>query len=286
MPALNTPKWIKQYDFPFTKFEEIPAAFFDGINKKLDRLQAAPPLVSIVITAWNEETNVVKTIASMADFETNIPLEIIVVDNNSTDRTRDTLAALHVKHYFQPIQGWGPGRQMGLDHARGKYLLSADADVLYPRKWVDDMVELLEQREVVAVYGRYSFIPEEGYPRWKLYLYEGLKDIIASFRHLNRPHLNAYGMSFGYVTEYGKKIGYVMQKIRGEDGRLCFDLMHYGTVKQLKRTRARVWTKPRTLKQDGSLWQAMKLRIAKETKRFTSLLRKQEPHDTKTSKND
>ncbi|WP_134087722.1 glycosyltransferase family 2 protein [Olivibacter sp. XZL3] len=286
MPALRTPKWIKQYDFSFNKFEEIPPSLFASINKKLDRLQASPPLVSIVITAWNEETNLVKTIASMADFATEVPLEIIVVDNNSTDRTADTLAALHVKHYFQPIQGWGPGRQMGLDHAQGKYLLSADADVLYPKKWVDDMLHLLEEPNVVAVYGRYSFIPEKGYPRWKLYLYERLKDTIASFRHLKRPHLNAYGMSFGYVTAHAKKIGYVMEKIRGEDGRLCFDLMQYGEVKQLKKERSRVWTKPRTLKQDGSLWQATRLRIKKEANRFITLMRKQELHDTKTSKND
>lgn len=286
MQLFFAPKWIKQYDFPFKKFEEVPATLFSSINEKLDKLQGVAPLVSIVITAWNEEINLIKTIASMADFDTDIPLEIIVVDNNSTDHTTDVLKTLHVRHYFQPIQGWGPGRQMGLDHAQGKYVLSADADVIYPKKWVDDMVGLLQKKDVVCVYGRYSFIPESGFPRWKLAIYEGLKDLVASYRHLKRPHLNAYGMSFGYVTAYARQVGYVMKKIRGEDGRLCFDLMRYGKVKQLKKSRSRVWTKPRTLKQDGSLWQAMRLRVAKELKRFSSLMRKQEAHNTKTSKNE
>src|SRR5690606_10883035 len=103
-----------------------------------------------------------------------------------------------------------------------------DADCIYPKFWVNEMVESLKMANVVCVYGRYSFISEKGYPRWKLFFWECLKDIIAEVRHFKRPFLNSYGMSMGYVRELGMKVGFVEKDIRGEDGRLCFDLMSFG----------------------------------------------------------
>src|SRR5690606_12626695 len=145
---------------------------------------------------------------------------------------------LHVRKLFQEIQGCGPARQLGQENAKGKYILLADADCLYPDCWLNEMMKVLTQPGVVCVYGRYSFISEERYPRWKLYSLEKMKDIIAEIRHLKRPYLNAYGISMGYVKEYGLKVGYVMYKIWGDDGRLCFDLMSYGKVKQVRSNKA------------------------------------------------
>jgi hypothetical protein len=82
------------------------------------------------------------------------------------------------------------------------------------------------------------------------------------------------------------KVGYVMHKIRGEDGRMCFDLMQYGKVKQVKANSACVWTSPRALQKDGSFGKALRSRMLKEAKRFTSMFLPHPPHDTKTSTND
>jgi glycosyltransferase involved in cell wall biosynthesis len=239
----------------------------------------------VVVAAWNEEVNILNCIASLSKSKSGVPFEIVVVNNNSTDKTQQTLDSLHVKSYFQEIQGWGPARQMGLEKARGKYVLLADADCFYPPYWIKEMVKVLQQPEIVCVYGRYSFISEPGYPRWQLFLMEKMKDAIAEVRHIKRPYLNAYGMSMGYIREYGLKAGYVMRKIRGEDGRMCFDLMQYGKVKQVKAARARVWTAPRILHHEGSIGKAIRTRVAKEFGRLTDLLKPHPPHDTKTSEN-
>jgi len=281
----NNPVWLDQFKQPYEKYEDIPAAVFDSINKDLDQLLSEDPLVSIVIAAWNEEVSILRTIASLAKSETSIPLEIIVINNNSTDHTQQTLDRLHVKNFFQPLQGWGPARQLGMEKARGKYILLADADCIYPAAWVQEMTKSLQTEGTACVYGRYSFMAMPGFSRWKLSLYERMRNIIATLRHFKRPHLNAYGMSMGYVKEYGLKAGFVMYKIRGEDGRLCFDLMKYGKVNQVKNNNARVWTLPRTLQQDGNLGQALSKRIRKEIKRLSSLFTVHPPHDTKTSEN-
>lgn len=286
MNVFNNPKWLQQFQFSYTRFEEIPGFVFKSINSDLDKIQSADPLVSIIVAAWNEEVNILRCVASLAKSKTTIPLEIIVVNNNSSDKTGQTLDQLHVKTFFQGIQGWGPARQMGMEKAKGKYILLADADCYYPENWVNEMVAALQRDGVACVYGRYAFISEPGYPRWKLFLLEQMKNIIAEVRHFKRPHLNAYGMSMGYVREFGMKIGFVMHKIRGEDGRMCFDLMQYGGVKQVKSGKAVVWTNPRSLQRDGGFGKALINRTIKEMRRFSSMFVPHRPHDTKTSTNE
>lgn len=283
---LKEPSWIKKYDFGFLSFDEIPERVFDAINEKLIKKQHADPLVTVLIAAWNEEINILKNIASLADQVTNIPFEIIVVDNNSKDNTKKALDKLKVRSYFQIIQGCGPARQMGMEHARGKYILLADADCVYPKRWIEEMTKVLNAPDVACVYGRYSFISEPGFPRWKLWMLEKMKDVIAELRHFKRPYLNSFGISMGYVTEYGLKVGYIMHNTRGDDGRFCFDLMQYGNVKQVKSDNARPWTAPRTLRRDGNFTQALKSRLLVESKKIFSLLTTHKPHDTKTSKNE
>jgi hypothetical protein len=285
MNLFRNPAWIDNLRFPYHSFEDIPLSVFEKVNADLDKVLSEQPLVSVVVAAWNEEVNILNCVASLSQSQSGIPFEIVVVNNNSTDNTQQTLDKLHVKSYFQEIQGWGPARQLGLEKARGKYVLLADADCFYPPYWMHEMMEVLQQPGVVCVYGRYSFISEPGYPRWKLYLLEKMKDAIAEVRHIKRPYLNAYGMSMGYIREYGLKAGYVMRKIRGEDGRMCFDLMQYGKVKQVKADRARVWTWTRTLQQEGSVTKAIFTRIRKELGRLGDLFKTPPPHDTKTSTN-
>jgi len=269
MNIYRNPKWIEAFEYPYKKFENIPEEVFDDINKGLEKLQSKNPVVSIVISAWNEEVDILKTVGSLSKQNTKIPVEIIVVNNNSTDKTQETLNKLHLKNFFQPIQGWGPGRQMGMENAKGKYILLGDSDCIYPDCWVNCMVDGLQKKGIVSVYGRYSFISEKGFSRWQLSILEICKDLIAEVRHIKRPFLNSYGMSMGFVREYGLKEGFYMNKTHGEDGRMCYDLMKYGKVKQIRSNRNRVWTGVRTLKKSGSFSEVLRARIIKEVKRFS-----------------
>lgn len=269
MNVFKNPKWIKEFEYPYDSFHQIPDHVFDEINARLDNVQSDKPLVSIIISAWNEEVDILKTVGSLSKTKTDIPFEIIVVNNNSTDKTQNTLNRLRIKNYFQPIQGWGPGRQMGMEHASGKYILLGDSDCIYPDCWVNRMTTGLQTKGIVSVYGRYSFISEKGFARWKLFILEAFKDLIVEVRHIKRPFLNSYGMSMGFIKEYGLKEGFYMNKTHGEDGRMCYDLMKYGKVKQIRSNRNRVWTGVRTLKKSGSFSRVLRVRIVKEIKRFS-----------------
>ncbi|MBB5621985.1 glycosyltransferase involved in cell wall biosynthesis [Pedobacter cryoconitis] len=262
------PVWIDQFLYTYEKYEDIDPAVFSAVNKDLDQVQSKEPLVSVVVIAWNEEINILRCVASLSKMVTQIPFEIIVVNNNSKDKTQQTIDQLHVKSFNELTQGAGPARQKGQENALGKYILTADADCFYPEVWIDEMMRVLTQKDVVCVYGRYSFIGEPGFPRWKLRILEKLKDAMAEIRHIKQPYFNTFGISMGYVKEFGLKIGFIKINRRGEDGQLCMDLMRYGKIKQVKSRKARVWTGVRTLSQNGSFYNIVISRIKEDLKRF------------------
>jgi glycosyltransferase involved in cell wall biosynthesis len=283
MNLLRNPAWLRDHQFGYQRFADMPPALFDRLNEQLDRVQSRPdgpePLVSIVIPAYNEEANLLSCVSSLASQQTTLAFEIIVVNNNSTDQTQAILDRLHLKSYFQPRQGVGPARQMGQENAAGRYILLGDSDCIYPAGWLNALMAKLQRPGVVCVYGRYAFMAEPGFPRWKLALLEQLKNGIAEFRHLNRPYFNSLGLSMGYVKEYGLKVGFVMTNFWGEDGRLCLDLMPYGKIEAVRANHARPWTAPRALRRSGSFGQALTERLRKELSRFAANFRPHHPQD-------
>jgi glycosyltransferase involved in cell wall biosynthesis len=280
----KNPAWIDKRLLSASQLEDLPEAIYYEINKALQLIQSEDPLVSIVIPAFNEEVNIVRSVYSLANNKTSFPVEIIVVNNNSTDRTQNVLNRLNVRSYFQPKAGCGPARQMGQQNAKGRYILMADADCYYPPKWIQKMTETLQQGNSPCIYGRYSFLGTADKPRWKLFLYEFLRDSFSEVRHIKRPCVNALGMSMGYIKDLGLKTGFVDRKIRGEDGRLCFQLMQYGKIKQVRDRAARVWTLPRTLDKEPGLFYSAFARIIMELSRLTHYFSTQKPHDvTKTN---
>ncbi len=285
MHLLHSPDWIDQHQYPYEHFEDVPQSVFDVINARLITRQTSTPVVSIIVAAYNEEVNLIRCVSTLSAMNTAIPYEIIVVNNNSADRTQETIDRLQVRGLYQPIQGCGPARQLGQEQARGEYVLLADADCFYPANWLDAMLHALKKPGVVCVYGSYSFMSAPGIPRWQLAMHEALRDVVRRIRHLKRPYLNAYGISLGYVREAGLAVGFIMHNTWGDDGRLCFDLMQYGRIAAMTTASACVWTGPRTLLRDGSMGQALWMRLSREMRSLRHYLTPEKPHDTKTSKN-
>jgi glycosyltransferase involved in cell wall biosynthesis len=279
----NNPEWIDQGLLAKTKLDDFAPETFDAANRRLIGLVSRRPVVSIVIAAYNEEANIVRCLDSLSKSESKYPVEIIVVDNNSTDRTHEAVNRFMVRYVHQPIQGCGIARQLGQEVARGKYILTADADTLYPPQWIDEMMEELTRPGVVCVYGSHSFLSDVETPRWKLNIYEWLADVAAIARSFKRPFLNAHGMTMGYVRELGLKVAYTEANVRGEDGRMAFDLMKYGKIARVSTPESRVWTGTRTLSKDGSLWAAVRNRVVMALANITDFFTEAPDHDTKTS---
>lgn len=242
------------------------------------------PIVSVVIPAYNEEENIERTVASLRD--QTMPLsdyEIVVVDNNSSDKTWEVLSRLPVRAFKQTIQGCGPAKQLGLTEARGTYILNADADVVYAKEWIIKMITpLREKSSISCVYSKHRFLPEPGFSPFKLYLLRKMRDVMVFLKSIKRPWLNCYGMSMGYRREQALSVGFDMRNLRGDDGRMAYDLTKFGKIRMVN---APVYTHVRTLKQDGGMFQVVMKRIKRELPGLLGNLTRQKDHDTKTSAN-
>jgi glycosyltransferase involved in cell wall biosynthesis len=117
----------------------------------------APPSVSIVIPAYNEQDTIRACV--LAALHQTVPAsEIIVVDNRSTDGTADIVRGLQQAYPDAPIilfhqdeeQGLVPTRNFGLDRAQGDVLGRIDADSVIEPNWVEDVQRMFSDPEVAA----------------------------------------------------------------------------------------------------------------------------------------
>lgn len=271
MSFLSLPKWITPHLFTDKKFEDLSQSQLIDIQSRINNFKQDIPDVSVVIPAWNEADNIYRTLSCLASSNSKLKVEIIVINNNSTDKTQQVLDSIGVRNYMQQIQGTPFARQMGLDKARGKYHLCADADTFYPPDWIDSMVQPMQKdTEITGVYGRYSFMPVKGGSRLGFIFYELMAGIFVRIRKKNREYLNVYGFNMGFVTEIGRITGgfkvsgnRIYNNIVGsdynneaEDGRMALNLKTKGNLKLVTNGNARVFTSARRLLDDGSIFKA------------------------------
>src|SRR5258708_2157778 len=98
-----------------------------------------PPLVSVIIPTYNEESHVRNCVESLFR-QTYQPLEIIVGDDGSRDRTTDVVAAMPVSLLRFAHRGKAPTVNEAVREANGEIVVFADADLLYDERYVEALV--------------------------------------------------------------------------------------------------------------------------------------------------
>lgn len=276
--------WYLNYLSIFGKsLEEIPEKTIKEIKCKLQLGKQDEPLVSVVAIAHNEEKHILSCLWSLSENKCNFPYEILVVNNNSTDRTADILNMTGIKWFHEPKKGPGYARQCGLNHARGKYYICIDADTLYPPYYIQTIVDQLKRPGISCAFSLWSFMPDKQHSKTGLFLYELLRDIYLKIQSFKRPELCVRGMVFGFNTEMGRKIGFRTDIIRGEDGSLAYALKEYGKLVFITNRKARVLTDNSTLNADGSFFKSFTKRLAKALKNTINLFLKKNKYIDKNS---
>jgi len=169
------------------------------------------PLVSVVVITYNEESNIKDCLKSILNSDYS-RLEVILVDGGSTDRTIKIAKRFKkVKILKSPKKGMAFQRNYGLNKAKGKYLVSFDADMRMHPKLLSNCVSICEKdKDVVALY-----IPEfilgnsffNKVRRFERSFYNGT--VIDSVRFFKKTA--------------GKKIGFFDIKIKGTGEDWDFD---------------------------------------------------------------
>lgn len=281
----NLPSWIKSHLFIEKKFSQLADDELKDLQWRISKFQDDQPEVSVIIPAWNEANNIFRTLSSLASSNTKRKVELVVINNNSTDETQYVLDILGVRNYLQPLQGTPFARQLGLEKAKGKYHLCADSDTFYPPDWIDCMIKPMEEDEnIVGVYGRYAFLPTSGSGRLSLWFYERVTGVLVKIRKKNREYLNVLGFNMGFITKVGLiNGGFNVTDVRkfdnalgseyfvdeAEDGRMAINLKKSGSLHLVKAGKSRVFTSSRRLIAEGGILKSFTNRFKIHIQRFS-----------------
>jgi hypothetical protein len=105
--------------------------------------------ISVVIPCYNEEDGIRHVYGGMPAYVD----EVVVVDNNSTDRTAEVARSLGAKVVFQPRKGYGAAYQAGLPAATCDIIATLDGDGTYPADEISLLVDALEDRKLDFISG-------------------------------------------------------------------------------------------------------------------------------------
>ncbi|MGV9322678.1 glycosyltransferase family 2 protein [Streptomyces sp. NPDC003660] len=107
--------------------------------------------LSIIIPALNEAENLPTVMASIPRrelAEAGWTVEVIVVDNASTDTTAEVAASLGATVVPQPKRGYGNAYQAGFDAAGGDVIATGDADCTYPFDALPHLLCMMDARKI------------------------------------------------------------------------------------------------------------------------------------------
>ncbi|EKE29707.1 MAG: cell wall biogenesis glycosyltransferase [uncultured bacterium (gcode 4)] len=135
----------------------FPIKSINDSYKRIKQIQSDDPVWTLVFCAHNEEDYLPATIDSISKISTSLPIEIIAINNASTDRTREILALSWIKVFDEEEKGISYARDMSLKVAKGDIIFQTDADTLIPPTWIDAHYRHYSDSRIVWVSGWISF---------------------------------------------------------------------------------------------------------------------------------
>ncbi len=162
------------------------------------------PKISIIIPAYNIESYISKCLDSILNQDVNKDqIEIIVVDDGSTDKTPEIIDRYAADHEFIRVihksnGGVSAARNDGIAVARGEYIFFFDGDDFQETETCRELVDIADENDTDAViYGYYRYengkVYETCLPRFDKTVYEGievLKKVMPAFIGLSNNDVN------------------------------------------------------------------------------------------------
>src|ERR1043165_7463743 len=93
--------------------------------------------ITVIIPCLNEEQGIENVLRAMPDFVD----EVVVVDNNSTDRTSEVAASLGAKVVREEVRGYGRAYKRGFAGATSDLIITLDGDHSYPPDAISYLLE-------------------------------------------------------------------------------------------------------------------------------------------------
>ncbi|MDI6883463.1 MAG: glycosyltransferase [Patescibacteria group bacterium] len=113
------------------------------------------PLVSIVIPTYNKAKHIKKAIGGVLS-QTYQNLEVIVIDDGSTDNTQEVVKSFNdprIIYIWQENKGPAAARNTGIKKTQGKYIAFLDSDDFWLKEKLEKQVRFLEENPEVGLLG-------------------------------------------------------------------------------------------------------------------------------------
>lgn len=137
-------------------------------------IQTSLPKISVVICTYNRCSKLRDTLVSLAQMSVSedLPWELVVVDNNSSDETKAVVEAfaeescLNTKYVLECAAGLSHARNRGIAESRGAIISFLDDDVIVAPDWLSEIWKAFDQYAAMCVGGRVLLHGDPQMPTW------------------------------------------------------------------------------------------------------------------------
>jgi glycosyltransferase involved in cell wall biosynthesis len=213
----------------------------DRVSELMEHQENGTPDVSIVVPAYNER-RIIDTLEaigrSVVEVKYSIGVEVIGVDNASTDDTAERIERCGVQLVNEPTKGSASARNAGHQASKGKVILYIDADSQpqVPKHWIDAHWRHYQDPEnaVVGVSGTYQFTEQS----WLFQCYSQLTSCwrramngLDRMRKIDQKRLWYIGANCSYNKMVAERFGvFDIRTQKKVDQLLGDNLKKHGTV--------------------------------------------------------
>jgi glycosyltransferase involved in cell wall biosynthesis len=204
--------------------------------------------LSVIICTWNRAELLLQTLNSVEKSELphDTDWEVIIVDNNSTDETKDVCQRFlrenpqRYQYIVEKRQGKSFALNSGIENAQGRILSFTDDDVIVDPSWLAETIRMFESSPCIGIGGKIVPLWNSKKPDWLTFVgpYKLLPAIVSydlgehpceirapalgANLSLKKDAFEKYGL---FRTDLGPTAG---SEIRGEDNELCWRLLNAG----------------------------------------------------------
>lgn len=193
------------------------------------RADTTPTACSVIVCTYQRAESLRETLAALKALEIapGRSVEFIVVDNNSSDHTRQVVEQCQrewpvLRYEFEPAQGLSHARNHGIGCARGEFILFTDDDVLPAVDWLEQTVAGLVRHDADACGGYIAPIWEAPPPAWlteRFYGFLAVRTDREDDYPIDSPSLAPFGANMAFRRQVFDKVG-LFDTERGRKGKV------------------------------------------------------------------
>ena len=180
-----------------------------------------PKGVSIVTTTWNERENVGKLISVIRNVLQQIPHEIIVVDDNSSDGTIQTAQRLADMAVTKRREGQSKGLLYGMRLAKYPTIITIDADLENNPEHIPELIQQIERFDIVVASRTKLPRISEKIASKTLGKLVGVTDTLSNFRAFRKDAVSEFNLRGGET--FGAELLVIAKKKGLSIGEIKYD---------------------------------------------------------------